>query len=112
MSHLGDFVFEFLHAVHLLHHLLTFAFSLFLQLLPALDLALTFDFLLFLFLHFHDAIVHLDQQVRQLGIDLVDQVGKVSGCLVVNVLEEHHCVEIFRKVLHLALRQLPIISHF
>jgi hypothetical protein len=46
--------------------------------------------------------------VRQLGVDLVHQVAEVSRRLVVDVLEEHHRVEVLREVLHLPLGEFPL----
>jgi hypothetical protein len=72
IAHLRDLVLQLLHPVHLAHHLLALLLALLLQFLPALDLTLTFHLLLLFLLDFHDAVVHLDQQVGEFGVDLVD----------------------------------------
>lgn len=82
--------------------------SLLLQLLPSLKLSLPLDILLLLLLHFHDPVVHLHEEVRELGIDLVDHVTEVSGSFIVDALEEHDSLEVLREVLHLGLWQLPL----
>ena len=103
-----DLIFELLHLLHLVGHLLALLFALVLQLLAPLDLPLPLHLFLLLLLHFHDPVVHFDQQVRELGVDFVYQVGEVGCCFVVDVFEEHHRLEVLGEVLHLAFRQLSL----
>lgn len=63
LPHLMDLPAQLLHLVHLLHHLVTLFLALLLQLLSALQLPLSFDLLLLLFLDFHDAGVHFYEQM-------------------------------------------------
>ena len=103
-----DLIFELLHLLHLVGHLLPLLFALVLQLLAPLDLPLPLHLFLLLLLHFHDPVVHFDQQVRELGVDFVYQVREVGCCFVVDVFEEHHRLEVLGEVLHLAFRELSL----
>lgn len=46
--------------------------------------------------------------MRKLRVDLVDEVGEVGGCFVIDILEEHHSFEILREILDLAIRQFSL----
>lgn len=46
--------------------------------------------------------------MRQFRVDLVDQVAEVGRSFIVNVLEEHDCVEVLGEVLDLALGKLSL----
>ena len=64
--------------------------------------------LLVLLLDDSDALVEFGQQVRQLGVDLVDEVAEVDVGFVVDSLEEHNRGEVFLEVLQFVARQFPL----
>jgi hypothetical protein len=102
-THLSDLVFEFFHFFHLLAHLLSFSFSLFLELFSSLNLTLSFLVLLLFFLNFKNTVVHLYQKMRQLRVYFIDKVAEIGGCFVVYSLEEHNRFKIFSKILNFVL---------
>lgn len=108
LPHLIDFSFQFFHFLHLFHHFLFFLLSLFLKLFSLLNLSLSFQFLLLLFLNLHDSVIHFNQKMWKLRIDFVHKIWEICGRFVINVLEKHYCWEIFRKVLNLVWRELSL----
>lgn len=108
LPHLIDFGLQFFHFLHLFHHLFLFLLSLFLKLFSLLNLSLSFQFLLLLFLNLHDSVIHFHQKMRKFRIDFVHKIWKICGRFVINVLEKHYSRKIFREVLNLVWRKLSL----
>ena len=97
-AHLCYLVSQLLHLLHLLRHLLTFLFPLLLQFLSSLHLSLSFLLFLLFFLNLQNSVIHLDQKMRKLRVDLVDQVAEVSCSFIINSFEKHHSLKILSKI--------------
>ena len=46
--------------------------------------------------------------MRKLWVDLVDEVGEVGGCFVIDILEKHHSFEILWEILDLTIWQFSL----
>jgi len=64
------------------------------------------DSLLFVSLKPGDMLVELGEQMRELGVNFVDEVCEISACFVVNTFEKENRSEILFKILELVPRQL------
>jgi len=76
--------------------------------LSLLDLLLALDLLLLFALDDSDALVELGEQVRELRVDLVDEVAEIGAGLVVDALEEHDRGEVLLEILHLISRHFSL----
>lgn len=70
--------------------------------------SLSFLLLLVLLLNDGDSLVEFGQQVRQLGVDFVDEVAEIGAGFVIDSLEEHDRCEIFLEILDFVFGELSL----
>jgi hypothetical protein len=73
-----------------------------------MNLSLSVGFLLILSLNDSNSFIQAGQEMRKFWVDLIDQIGKISTCFIINSLEEHNRSEILFEILQLIVRNLSL----